>query len=721
MTIDCFNKPDLVISDIRGDGFLRRVPLTTVSSFPDLSENYFKTVEPFSLKIPTTTAIDEYGREETAEALATVITEWLAPNRINAYNRAILDGNISDPSLGFNKIIAIPVTEQPPAVPELVINASPVRDAFFQNALPGINERLKIGPLSPVEFAEFARESGYADMNAVVEDSRKNPFSFLNLLNSVLAATSLFGSLGGICELLSNPFAGLTGIIESSLDKLKKIQDLKDSILGALDGIGDLLSGGLDVLKSLRDKAFSKIEGFIEGIPKMMESIIDSVKSKFNNLTNKFNDFANKVKDGLQGNVLKQIGKTIQRKMNQVRNFLSKNNMETLINKAKESIGRFAGQFKDMTVNIADFILFNGCKMVGAVNDFLSAPVDSLKNLLSKSENEIQELALFSGDILKDSVAAGRPHIPAAEAARLTNDFREQRRSAAVASVQQQGGYIPPNLHFDVQLVKTTHPDPISGWQHLKFDGQVLDPVQQGQKFWDWDTEINMVDYGGGTANPSKSGVDNAIGYYGIDLETLERGEALGKALVDIGAEELDGAPPSMRSEGKLYINSGFRHEIYNQYLRNTMDGVAKNSQHMKGMALDCKQGRGRFRGAFVTLAKAHGFGAVGFYNTFVHIDRRPGPRTWGDSSGSSYVPPNLDDIRTPETTETVVAPEQTETVPPVNDTPPANSDVPLEPGETLVGVSRDPETGVPTEKIVTVTGVDADGFSFTETKTVRL
>ena len=739
MTIDCNNKPDRVISDVRGDGFLSTVQLTRPQSFVDLSENYLSTVEPFIIAGPTTTAIEEFGREETAEALAILYTELLAPNRINSYNKLVVDRNITDPELGFNALSSIPVTQTPEPLPEFVITTSPLKDAFFQNALPGINERLKFGPLSPIELAEFAREANFSSMDDVVAQSRSNPFSFLNLLNSILAATSLFGALGGICELLSNPFRGLTGIIESSLDKLKKIQDLKDSIMGALDG---LLSGGLDLLKSLRDKAFSKISGFIDSIPKMLEGVIDSVKEQFSNLTGKFNDFTSKIAGGLQGNVLKQLGNTIQNKMNQIRNFLSKNNMENLIEKAKSTIGRFAGQFKEMTLEVADMILFNGCKMVGEINDFLSDPIKKAKELLGKADLEVSELTLFSDQNLRSSIEAGRPHMPADEVARVTSDFKQQRRTAATTSVQNQGGYVPPNMHIDVELSKTTHPDPgpgwpnpTSGWDHLVFGAQVLDPVQAGQKFWDATFSINMKDYGGGVIVPKESGIDNGIGYYGIKLEALERAEALGKALVDIGAEELDGAPDSMRQHGKLFCTSGFRHPIYNQYLRNTGVGAAKNSQHMQGKALDFVQGRGKFRGAFVSLASACGFGAIGFYNTFVHIDLRPGPIRWGDSSGSSYVPPNIDEALNNQTppaeapaNEPVVAPEATETVPPeaaqpqnVRDTARVDNGIPLEPGETLVGWVGDPVTGEPVEKIVKVSGVDADGYEFTSTRTVKL
>ena len=678
MTITCDNKPDRVISDVRGDGFLSTVQLSTTKSFVDLSENYLTKVEPFIIGAPTITAIEEFGREETAEALAIIYTELLSPNRINAYNRLVIERNLTDPVIGFNALSAVPVTQDFAPVPELVITASPLRDSFFQNALPGIHERLSYGPLSPIELAEFARETNFASMDEVVAQSRSNPFSFLNLLNSVLAATSLFGALGGVCELLSNPFQGLTGIIESSIDKLKKIQDLKNSILGALEGLGDklsgLLSGGLGSLKAIADKALAKIEGFIEGIPKMIESVVESVKEQFKNIQKKFNDFSAKIAGALQGNVLKQLGKTIQNKMNQIRNFLSKNNMESLIEKAKTAVGRFAGQFKEMTGEIADFILFNGCKMIGGINDFLSDPINKAKELLSKSQTEIDGLALFSGQNLAESVAAGRPHVPADEAARLTSEFRQQRTAAAVSSVQQQGGYVPSNLHIDVELSKTTHPDPgpgwpnpDSGWEHLVFGQQVLDPVQDGQKFWDSDFKVNMIDYGGGIIIPKETGIDNAVGYYGCDLETYERAEALGRALVNIGAEELEGAPDSMRQHGKLLITSAFRHKIYNQYLIHKMGSppVAKSSQHIEGKALDCIMPRGKFRGAFVNLAAACGFGRMGFYNTFVHIDRRPKPiKTWGDSSGSSYVPSNIDQAFNNQQSEPVVAPEPTETIP---------------------------------------------------------
>lgn len=721
MAITCTNKPDRVTSDVKGDGFLSTIDLSTRQSFDGLSDDYLQKTGPFLQSTSLISAIDEYGREETALALATVYTELLSKSRIDAYNRLVIERNITDPAVGFNALSSIPTTTVPAPVPDLVIFSSPYRDSFFQNALPGVYDRLQIGPLTPIEFAEFARESNFENMDSVIQSSRKDPFSFLNLLNAALAATALFGALGSVCDILSNPFRGLTGLIESSLDKLKKIQQLKDALLSIQNGIGGLISNALNALASLRDKAFSKIDGFMKSIGKSIQSIVDSVKAKFTNLQDKFNAFSKRIAGAMQGNVFKQIAQSIQNKMNQIRNALSPNNIANMISNATNSMGRFAGQFINMTGEIADYILYNGCKMIGVINDILNSPLNAAKDLLTKSQNEIDALTLASNQNLQMSVSAGRPHAPADEVARVTNDFRQQRRSSALNSVSQSGGYVPPTMHVDVTLNLTTHPEP-DAWRHLTFGAQVLNPVQGGQKFWDASYSVNMVDYGGGSIVPKDSGIDNAIGYYGISLEALERAEALGAALVEIGANEFEGAPDSMRSQGKILITSGFRHPIYNQYLRNTGVGAAVNSLHMQGKALDCVQGRGRYRGAFVSLAKAHGFKGIGFYNTFVHIDLGS-ERTWGDSSGSSYVPDYTPKVNTPP----LVAPEEPATVPEtpqpqnVRDTARVDNGIPLEPGETLVGYVGDPVTGEPIEKIVSVEGVDSDGFAYTETKTVKL
>ena len=70
-------------------------------------------------------------------------------------------------------------------------------------------------------------------------------------------------------------------------------------------------------------------------------------------------------------------------------------------------------------------------------------------------------------------------------------------------------------------------------------------------------------------------------------------------------------------------INSGYRTEKTNSYLRKVSKNVAKNSLHMKGKAIDFSIA-GVSNGKLNNIAKEHAVGGLGVYKNFVHIDSGP-------------------------------------------------------------------------------------------------
>ncbi|PCJ69739.1 MAG: Twin-arginine translocation pathway signal [Rhodobiaceae bacterium] len=83
-------------------------------------------------------------------------------------------------------------------------------------------------------------------------------------------------------------------------------------------------------------------------------------------------------------------------------------------------------------------------------------------------------------------------------------------------------------------------------------------------------------------------------------------------------------------SNAPLYTMSGYRSPETNAKLAARSEGVAENSFHMQGMAMDLTQNFNN-PGELFYVAKALGRGGAGFYPTrrpFVHIDVGP-PATW--------------------------------------------------------------------------------------------
>lgn len=77
-----------------------------------------------------------------------------------------------------------------------------------------------------------------------------------------------------------------------------------------------------------------------------------------------------------------------------------------------------------------------------------------------------------------------------------------------------------------------------------------------------------------------------------------------------------------------ISIVSGYRSPVTNAMLRRKNRGVAKDSYHTKGMAIDLQM-KSRAASQIRRAAKKLGAGGVGGYRSFTHIDSGP-VRAWG-------------------------------------------------------------------------------------------
>lgn len=87
------------------------------------------------------------------------------------------------------------------------------------------------------------------------------------------------------------------------------------------------------------------------------------------------------------------------------------------------------------------------------------------------------------------------------------------------------------------------------------------------------------------------------------------------------------------RSPYPLVVSSGYRTPRTNAMLAEHFPGVARNSFHMQGMAVDIRI-PGVPPGAVFALLARLGVGGVGSYDTFTHVDVGP-PRWWSGESGA--------------------------------------------------------------------------------------
>jgi uncharacterized protein YcbK (DUF882 family) len=93
---------------------------------------------------------------------------------------------------------------------------------------------------------------------------------------------------------------------------------------------------------------------------------------------------------------------------------------------------------------------------------------------------------------------------------------------------------------------------------------------------------------------------------------------------IDIGVLDLlNDVKTRVGADKEIQIISGYRSPEYNDYLRSIGRNVAKNSYHLRGVAIDFSI-QGFSMSALSHVAKSFLAGGVGQYADFVHIDTGP-------------------------------------------------------------------------------------------------
>jgi len=138
------------------------------------------------------------------------------------------------------------------------------------------------------------------------------------------------------------------------------------------------------------------------------------------------------------------------------------------------------------------------------------------------------------------------------------------------------------------------------------------------------------------SAGIPKSSGESVEGPISTDTTDMGNCKIRGKSLDNVKPEVIQKLKKFCAYAGtEMYVNSAYRSPAYN-----TSIGGAKNSYHMKGMALDIHwpKSSNSSKASFLSAALKAGFTGIGIYPNFIHVDIGPA-REWGDSSYGG-VPP---------------------------------------------------------------------------------
>ena len=402
-----------------------------------------------------------------------------------------------------------------------------------------------------------------------------------------------------MCAFLSDPFNKITSAISLFSDFLGGFKSLKD-LLASLENPLDALSG---LAASLKEFANSLINS--------VGDIVNSIKDKVLNVADKVSKEIAKI-IGMQGPNKLSLNRWFAKQFVNIQNALSEGNIANLITDISTKIAEAVLGFAVLTLEAIEFLLFLFCKLATAVENSLMSVLDIVTTAASKIAGVNSSLLIGSGDALRSAVEGGRP-VP--EPGTLAAQLQEytDALNASSASSDPQG----PITRIIVPSNFSNHPAP-NAWSNLAMGGQVLNAVtKENQPFWTTYGNLRMVDDGGGIVNVKSEGINPAIGYYGVDIHVLEMMNEVGR-----------------RMGITLICSSGFRHPYYNTYLRHVKNGfdsgVAKNSQHRSGKAMDIDNmpANEPRKPEFIRLCRQVGFLGFGTYGGFTHVDTGP-ERSW--------------------------------------------------------------------------------------------
>lgn len=505
-----------------------------------------------------------------------------------------------------------------------LFNTNIINNAVFDKTdFPFVQERIAQGPISQTEYREFLKDYNYtvdvttvsATGETVVTEGtvtttiKTNPRKHMEHFNNFLKLTIAGVAVSSICQFLSDPFNKINDTLSQFsgfLGGFKSLKDLIDGLQNPLDAITGFALGVFPDFPPSLDDIQAKLSAL--SIKKFAQGLIDSVADVVNSIKDKVANIAESVSKaigniiGLQGKNKLSINAWFSKQFANIQNALSEGNIANLTKNIATTIAQAASGLIKLTLGAIEQLLFLFCKMATQVENSLMALLNPVQTAADRIANTTASLATGSGDATRNAVEAGRPVVEPTALAAQCQSYVDAVNAAGTNSSN------PANPSFEAgdktPIIApsnySSHPDPTS-WSNLTFLPKVLN-----NQFFATYGDLRLSDSGGGVINVKAQGITTAIGYYGLDLHVIEMMNEVGKIM---GL--------------KLNVNSGFRHPYYNQYLRNTTSGVAKNSQHMSGKAMDI----GTFgathprRLEFLTLCKKIGFQGFGYYKTFTHCD----------------------------------------------------------------------------------------------------
>ncbi len=367
------------------------------------------------------------------------------------------------------------------------------------------------------------------------------------------------------------------------------------------DGFCTIFSGVLNDIFNALNTVGNVIGaiGAILNIQKLIETLIDTLKEKLSQLVTQLIQQVSNCLGSIKG-----IANTVQ----QTADFFSDLNIQTLKDTVNSVIASTSNKFTNITQQNIEYLVYRFCQLSNAVEQFMRSPLSALQNALQSCTDVKNVLTNSSTEFSLAAVTAGGFRMSDDNVKSVKGQLADNLNNGADSGLDQAGQAKPGKWYTRpfTEAEKATAIAIISA-----SDADIKDGSHPGSKWFDFS----------GTG-----GMDDPFPSAGVKKLT-EDILILGMRISD----RLGGK--------KLIINSAYRSRAYNESLRSRNNGVANNSFHSSGMALDVSR---RSFGSdfesgenFIKIASQEGAMGMSAYPTFIHIDVRNYRSTWPtDASG---------------------------------------------------------------------------------------
>ena len=355
-------------------------------------------------------------------------------------------------------------------------------------------------------------------------------------------------------------------------------------LVNKLAQIIGFLSAGAKLINELKNFSLANVIARLNAWKLMLQEMVDELKGRIMTLINNFVDQIKSYAFQIQA----AFGRFMKR-VERIKQFLSDLSIKSIKDKIEEIIAKLAGQFEELTPEAMAHILMVICQLSDSITSFMQSPLDALKNMFNAYTLAEFDIKQMSNERIALSVESGLPRM-APETPRLVTEEAARSNGLLRDPVMSNDEKL-----FLERLFNSTTGNVSIGDVTISHADVVVSDQASGRGGWTFVISWHPMIY----------------------VIAFRIAKAIGKPLT---------------------IISAYRSPEKNAELASTTSGVATNSLHITGQALDISGANltAEERAFVVKLASREGVGGIGHYpnsnNKFTHIDLG-GIRTWGSGN----------------------------------------------------------------------------------------